>query len=210
MSEDTAAPYEKAIEESAKATNNAIDLVREGGRAIGPAIADIYGLLIGDQVAGARKRRLDAIARKTKKILHDRDVKDQQELPEDIAIPLLEAAQSEPRESIQDLYAALLANAMDKRFSEDVRPEFIETVKELQPIDAVVLKFARDRYNEPSQRVFGSNHVYDALKKYRPTAIEVSLETLQRLKCINAQSQGLVLSPFGVELMAACDPHVGS
>jgi hypothetical protein len=112
---DDAAPYEKAIEETAKATSNAVDLIREGGRAIGPAIGDIYGLLIGDKVGDARKPRLDEIARKTKKILHDRDVKEQGELPEDIAIPLLEAAQSEPREEMQELWARLLANAMDPR-----------------------------------------------------------------------------------------------
>jgi hypothetical protein len=64
---------------------------------------------------------------------------------------------------------------MDERLSEDVRPEFIETVKQLQPIDALVLEFAASRYNSPQQKVFGSGHVYDALKPYRPTAIEVSL-----------------------------------
>jgi hypothetical protein len=50
------------------------------------------------------------------------------------------SAQNEPRESIQDLYAALLANAMDERFSEDVRPEFIDIVRELQPIDESVAR----------------------------------------------------------------------
>ena len=97
---DDGAPYEKAVEETAKATSNAVDLIREGGRAIAPAIGNIYGVLIGDKVAAARERRLDEITRKTKKILQDRKVKDSVELPEDIAIPLLEAAQSEPREVV--------------------------------------------------------------------------------------------------------------
>ena len=43
----------KAIEECAKAANNAVNLVREGGRAIGPAIGDVYSLLIGDTVREA-------------------------------------------------------------------------------------------------------------------------------------------------------------
>ncbi|WP_456739226.1 Abi-alpha family protein [Bradyrhizobium sp. USDA 4471] len=92
----------------------------------------------------------------------DRDIKDREELPEDIAVPLLEASQGESRESIQDLYAALLANAMDSRFAGDVRPEFIEIVKQLQPIDAVVLEFARGRYIEPSRRIFNNK---DASKR---------------------------------------------
>ena len=136
---DDAMPYEKAIEETAKAASNTVDLVREGGRAIGPAIGSIYGLLIGDTAAAARERRLDKTARKTKKILHDRDVTEQQELPEDIAIPLLEAAQGEPREELQQLWARLLANAMDPDRSRNVRPEFINLVQKLEPIDARML-----------------------------------------------------------------------
>jgi hypothetical protein len=85
-------------------------------------------------VAAARERRLDAITRKTKQILHDRDVKEQQELPEDIAIPLLEAAQGESREELQELWARLLANAMDPERAQDVLPDFITTVSRLQPI----------------------------------------------------------------------------
>ncbi|MGY3341279.1 hypothetical protein ACVWZ4_007472 [Bradyrhizobium sp. USDA 4472] len=140
----------------------------------------------------------------------DRDIKDREELPEDIAVPLLEASQGESRESIQDLYAALLANAMDSRFAGDVRPEFIEIVKQLQPIDAVVLEFARGRYIEPSRRIFNNKDAFEALKNYRSTAIEVSLENMQRLKCIRSHSQGLLLSTFGFEFMSACDRHVGS
>ena len=45
-----------------------------------------------------------------------RDIKQEQPIPEQIAIPLLEATQGESREELQDIYAALLANAMDPTF----------------------------------------------------------------------------------------------
>ncbi|MEH2491608.1 Abi-alpha family protein [Bradyrhizobium sp. AZCC 2230] len=114
--------------ESAKALSNTVDLVREGGRAIGPAVGDIYGLLIGDRISAARKRRMEEIAHRAQKNLDDRDVKEKTELPESLAIPLLEAAQGESREELQALWARLLANAMDPSRAEDVRPEFVETV----------------------------------------------------------------------------------
>jgi hypothetical protein len=125
------APYERAIEETAKTTGKAIDLVHS----MGPAISNAYGFLIGDHVTAARERNLDKISRKTKKILHDRDVAEQQPIPEAIGIPLLEAAKGETREVLQDIFAGLLANAMDPKLSDNVRPEFIDTVKKWQPLD---------------------------------------------------------------------------
>src|SRR5207247_924153 len=98
---DANVPYEKAVEETAKAVSNTVHLIREGGRAIGPAVGDIYGLLIGDRISAARKRRLDNVAGKTKRNLDARDVKERLELPESFAIPLLEAAQAETRDEMQ-------------------------------------------------------------------------------------------------------------
>jgi hypothetical protein len=88
-------PYEKAVEETAKATGKAIDLIGS----MTPAIADAYGYLIGDRLATSRVRNLDEITRKTKKILQDRDAQDTQPLPEQIAALLLEHAQGEPPEA---------------------------------------------------------------------------------------------------------------
>lgn len=126
-------PYEKAIEAAAKTTGKALDLIESAS----PAIADAYVFLIGDRLAAARARNLDEITRRIKKILQDRDAKDAQPLPEQIAAPLLEHAQGEPRSEIQDLYAALLANAMDPSFKNDVRPEFVSTVRQLHPLDVL-------------------------------------------------------------------------
>ena len=86
MSEDVA-PYSGAIEETAKTTGKALDLVRDGAR----PIADAYGLIIGDQIHAARHRRLDAITRKTRQILKDRNLSETAEIAEQIAIPLLES-----------------------------------------------------------------------------------------------------------------------
>jgi hypothetical protein len=206
MSDDTAAaPYEKAIEETAKATSNAVDLVREGGRAIAPAIGEIYGLLIGDKLGAARKRRLDELARETKKILHDRHVKEQQELPEDIAIPLLEAAQSEPREELQNLWARLLANAMDPARSYNVRPEFIVIIRKLHPFDAKILTLLEEL--STSNTLLDTSQIAERIK-LRPTAVQVSVAHLLQLQCVRivGGNQLLSLTEFGKELMIAVAP----
>ncbi|MHC2437673.1 Abi-alpha family protein [Bradyrhizobium sp. USDA 4451] len=204
MSEHSEMPYEKAIEETAKTTGKALDLAR----AMSPAIANAYGLLIGDRIAAARERNLDAITRKTQKILEERNAQDNAKpIPEQLGVQLLEHAQGETRETIQDLYAALLANAMDEHFARDVRPEFIQVVSQLQPIDAMILNTIKQNHMEPSRRVFGSNHICEALENYRPTAIEVSLEHLRKLGCLGSHAQGTVISNFGIEFMTACDPH---
>ena len=203
MAERPELPYEKAIEESAKTAGKALDVVSS----MSPAIANAYNLLIGDRISAARERNLDAITRKTQKILEERNVRESAPIPEQIGVQLLEEAQGETREAIQDLYAALLANAMDTKFASDVRPEFIQTVKQLQPIDVLIRKEIVLRHMEPSSRVFGSNHIYEVLKGYRPSAIEISLEHLRKLGCLGSHSQGMVMSHFGMEFMIACDPH---
>ena len=204
MSDDSM-PYEKAVEETAKAASNAVDLIREGGRAIGPAIGDIYGLLIGDKVSAARARRLEEIARKATRILEDRHVADRLELPEDIAIPLLEAAQGEPRDELQELWARLLANAMDPKRSNNVRAEFIETVRKFEPIDARVFFHL--------QTVSGDNWpVANDLAKLlslRETAIQVSVSHLLKLNCIRghpANPNAVRLNSFGLELLYGLEP----
>jgi hypothetical protein len=133
MSDDPT-PYEKAIEETAKTTGKMVDLVRDGARAISPTVADAYNFLMGDRLSHARKRNLDAIARETDNILRDRDVKDRSATPEQIAIPLLSAAEAESRDELRSLWSRLLANAVDPSRSERVRPEFIKLLQSLEPL----------------------------------------------------------------------------
>jgi hypothetical protein len=198
---DSGTPYDKAIEETAKAASNAIDLVREGGRAIGPTVGNVYGILIGDRVAEARKRRLDDLARKTKKILEDRDIEEQAELPEDIAIPLLEAAQSEPREEMQDRWATLLANAMDPKRRNDVRPEFVYTLSRLTPIDAMILEICKD----PTAGIPLSDTEAASTVQIRPTAVRTAFRHLMDMHCgqVPNNAVSIALTDYGVELLHA-------
>lgn len=198
MSDDVA-PYSGAIEETAKTTGKALDLVKDS---VGP-IADVYGLIIGDHIHAARHRRLDAITRKTKQILKSRDLSEASEVAEQIAIPLLEAAQGEPREEMQDLWARLLANAMDPNRRDDVRPEFIQTLKGLHPVDALALEWLG------SNKKVGWSHLNTISEAtgIRKSSMVVSLGNLTGNGCCRTQTNGsYAISDFGEEFLLACTP----
>lgn len=196
------APYEDAIAESAKAAAKALDLVKASSQ----QIADAYGFVIGDQLHAARQRRLDAITRKTQKILKDRDAKST-EVPEQIAIPLLEAAQGESREEMQELWARLLANAMDSDRAADVRPEFVSALKQMQPLDALVLETIREMVQDPENTVIAPGNVAERLK-VRASLIRVSFDSLAEARCMtvfnSANGSQFRMGSFGVEFLRAC------
>lgn len=194
-------PYDKAIEETAKTTGKALDLVRD---AAGP-IADVYGLIIGDHVSAARHRRLDDMMRKTKRILKDRDLAETAEVAEQIAIPLLEASQREPRDEMQELWARLLANAMDPSRQSDVRPEFVDALRAFHPIDAVVLEATNKTKNSTT-----SSEKISSELNFRQSSVAVSMSNLTLLQCLKELTSQhgtyFQITPFGSELLLACRP----
>jgi hypothetical protein len=197
-------PYEGAIEETAKAAGKAVDLVREGFRAVGQPIADIYGRLIGDKMSASRLRNLDALARETNEILNKRDTKTRRAAPEQIAIPLLEAAQGETRDELRTRWARLLANSMDPERAENVRPEYIHVLSKLEPIDALILEYLVAHPASGSERV--QKHTMGELIGRRQSAATLSIDHLDELGCIRYYGGGanfLTLTELGTELMIA-------
>lgn len=189
-------PYEKAAEETAKTIGKGLDLVNRAA----PAIGEAYDFLIGDRIKEQRVRNADKMARETKRILEERDLKETVTLPEDLATPLLEAAQREPREEMLKLYAALAANAMDPNH-DDVRPEFVETVRKWQPIDVRVMNFAAER-RSTNTPYFSSGDVHQP--DLRANAIQLSIDHLTELNCLrHQQMNGYLITAYGSEIMLA-------
>lgn len=56
-----------------------------------------------------------------------------------IGLPMLEAAVNEDDETLQDMWAELIARSVDPCTSSDVRRCFIDTLKQVEPLDAKVL-----------------------------------------------------------------------
>jgi hypothetical protein len=190
-------PYEKASEEAAKTIGKGLNLVSRAA----PAIGEAYGFLIGDRIKEHRERNADRMARETKRIIDERNLEESRALPEDLVAPLLEAAQREPREELLKLFAALAANAMDPN-RDDVRPEFVETVRKWQPIDIRVMSFAADRRrtSNPYFRTVDDGNQ----PTLRASAIELSIQHLMELKCLFYNpSNGYAVTAYGSEIMLA-------
>jgi hypothetical protein len=214
MSDDIEAITEsaKAVVELAKTAGKAIDLTSDFGaylaKILGEVPADLIGLLGGDYLGQVRTRNLDKCVRKTKKIIDDRNA-ETEPVSLSIAIPLLREAENESREGVQDLWARLLANAMDRERSDQVRLEFIETIKQLNPRDALFLDYL-DKFPRGSP---SGNTRDELMSKFGlpESAVIVSLQHLVRLELAHNLDQGglpqkFTISFYGTELCKACQP----
>lgn len=105
----------KAVAAVAGATGKAIDAATDlggfAGKVLGTLPQDAVGLL-GDWVSHLRTRNAHRLQLKTDEILSSRNAVIEP-LSLVVARPLLEAAQDESREELVELWARLLANAMD-------------------------------------------------------------------------------------------------
>ena len=106
-------------------------------------------------------------------------------LSPNVAAALVEGAQEESRDELAELWARLLANAMDPKMN-NVRHSFIEAVKAMDPLDAMVLERmyrrgirAVDR-NSRNENVLLLPELATEVSR-NPDDVEVSLAHLLRL-----------------------------
>jgi hypothetical protein len=132
-----------AIEETAKAVAKGIDAAIQAGKYVGEVLGDLPHDLVGimgDWVKHKRARRWAELSADTEKILRERGVENREDVSPSVAIPLVAGAINEDREVLKELWAKLLANAMDPHRAKFVRPMLIELLKQLDPLDALVLQ----------------------------------------------------------------------
>jgi Abortive infection alpha len=203
----------KAVQETGKAVGKALDLIRDIGpfvnRVLGKPIEDMVGLTIADPLHEIRRRNQDRLAQRTDEILRARLTGHTEPVSPDLAIPLIAAAQDQSRPELQELWARLLANAMDPYRAGDLRQEFIETIRLFHPKDALFLQTISDNDSKlsPNTREFLKQNF-----SLQESTVLVGLAQLEKLGCIhqNAASGGtpanFYVSVYGVELMRACRP----
>lgn len=172
--------------------------------------ADLVGLAGGDWLGQQRKRNLHRMIAKTEEILVQADPSRRTEASPSLLIPLMRAASDESRESLQDLWAALLARSVLDD-GKDVRREFFAIVQALEPIDALVLLAISKRkpmQQQEEMELWAEQTIFE-LGITQDRAM-VSVLALRRLGCID-QPQHLItakISALGRELLLACDPKI--
>ncbi|EGC02013.1 DUF4393 domain-containing protein [Ruminococcus albus] len=120
--------------------------------------------------------------------------------PSYIAIPALQAiSYCMDDEQLRDMYAELLASAMNSDTVDNVHPTYVEIIKQMSPFDAVVFKKLASTLVQPciglsykNKRTKASYPIQDIvafpdLEKFPIVPTQISLENLERLKLIDIQ-----------------------
>ena len=106
--------------------------------ALGSVPTDLVGYLGGDW---PRSRRIQNIAEHMRRT-HDRleilGVEHPHTVSLSVALPILRGAADESREELQDLWARLMAAALDPSRSGDVSHTFATIISQMDPVDSVV------------------------------------------------------------------------
>lgn len=195
----------KAGQEIAKVAGKAIDagtdLAKFFGKALGTVPEDIVGLTFGDYLNELRIRNLDKIRRKTEQILEEREVEGTTPISTKLAIPLFEAASEESDEMLQDIWARLMANAMDPSRDASLRRVYIDTLKQFEPEDACVFVKMYRAKTGPER----NKQVLAGSLKLRQTLVNVSLNHLTSLGCLTPTNH---LTDLGRELWLAIRDEV--
>jgi hypothetical protein len=117
------------MNEFSEAINKGADLVH---RLAGPVCDDI-GAMISNSMKPYRARNLVNNFRKVERILREAGLS-ANAVPTRLLFPIVEASSIEDNETLQDMWAGLLATASQQ--TETVSPSFIETLKQLTPDEA--------------------------------------------------------------------------
>src|SRR5579872_6883915 len=159
------------------------NLARYIGRVFGTVPEDVVGLVLGDPLRAIRTVIAGKLDAKVQNILAKRGVKETQPVSPSLGIPLLRAAYDESRAELQDLWAALIAAAMDPARADRVRLSFIETLKQFDPLDAMTLKLR----TEGGHQILQPNAItyIAATLKISADEVQISADNLWRLKCVD-------------------------
>jgi Abortive infection alpha len=136
-------------DEQAKLGQEALKALGAVGRflreVIGTYPEDLVGYYLGgDWLKVRRAENLSRMIEELQHLLKARNVKpDSPSIS--IALPLLIAAADESRDELRSIWARLLAAAADPARAKSFRIQFIEVVKQMDPLDAAVLDATHSR-----------------------------------------------------------------
>jgi len=171
--------------------------------ALGSTPKDLIGYLGGDWL---RFRRIENIAKmmeRTRERLAEAGVTETEPASLTVALPILRGAADESREELQDLWARLMAAALDPSKAGSVRQGFAEVVAKMDPIDALVMGYMKSQYitgdNDDNRSVISVALRLDISEDQ----LEASLWNLERLALVKQYESSTHATAFGREFMKA-------
>ncbi len=213
----------KAVQEVAKTTGKAI----EAAERVGKFLSTIFGGALGevgdiahDWARYYRYKNLLKIQDKVEAIIWKRKIEGKTiPIPPRYAVPLIQNASQEDDETLQEMWAGLIANSMDPGKRLNVKKVYINILSSLEPLDLQILNHLAP-YRQSGEYL---RSLADDLSASM-AEIVVSLQNLAQLGCIvdecpltigrmNSTTFGIRLSDpetvfrpssLGFSLMEAC------
>lgn len=194
--------YEDALQPFAKETGKALQTV---GKAINLALTPIEGAVWGfEKIKIFIENKLE---NKLKKI----PIENIQSPQLSIAGPIFESLRYlSNEEMLRDMYANLLANAMDTDTKNNAHPSFVEIIKQLSSKEASLLLFLSNQENYPNVCSYESSHILstemdiyflELCSDFENTCnISSALDNYKRLRILDIESevgQGIGPSEYG-------------
>ncbi|MGQ0581498.1 MAG: Abi-alpha family protein [Reyranella sp.] len=188
----------EAEKEKWKTAGKAVDAASGLGRFLekvfGPLLEQLGGMA-GDRVRFWRMLQTQRFASRYDAIVKARQIPESElkALPLSQSLPILEAASMEESDEVQDLWASLLASAMDTRSGVSVKKPYIAILREIGPAEAALLhvlfQFGRDR-TVKMQDLDGLAKRLNAIaeerwRKYSKEDSLSALSNLRRLGCVS-------------------------
>jgi hypothetical protein len=179
--------------------NDTVEIVKSGAfdratellhKLAGPMF-DEFGAMLGDKVRVYRVKNLIKTFQETERLLCEAGLR-AGAVPPRLLLPIIENCSIEDNDSLQELWAGLLATASQQ--TDSVSPSFVETLKQLTPDEARHLKRVCETLQESSKNKLTANTAITpyAFTKAWGAPSGVSADTFERL--------GLVRRDFDVRL----------
>ncbi|RRO02421.1 MULTISPECIES: DUF4393 domain-containing protein [Pectobacterium] len=125
-----------------------------------------------------------------------------------IAVPLIEALRySGDDDFISDVFANLLASAMDKNKADNIHPSFVEIIKQLSSNEAVIIKLINDKYSIPiidvNAKMNATGGEAPFIRNYSLVGVEAGINSHQKFSMYvdNLCRLGICEIPNGLSYM---------
>jgi len=170
-------------------------------KALGSAPEDLIGYLGGDWLRFRRAENIAKMMKLSKEKLEARGVKDQKPASLTITLPILRGAADESRETLQDLWARLLAATIDPSRVDGVRQGFASAISKMDPPDALLLGYFKT-INIGVITIDARDQTVRALG-ISLDELTISFDNLDKLGLvvINKTIQTVYITPFGREFL---------
>lgn len=191
----------KAVQEVAKTTRTGIEATQQLGgfvsRIINEPVEAVVGIL-SDRLQFIRAERQLRLVDRWREILKERKIEGALRIvPPKFALPIIENASLEEEDELQDLWANLLASAVDPNFKGEMRSAFIEIIKQLEVVDVHILNaiFEEARREDYEDKDAFTNYLLKNLVSPKRITnrlnislevYETSIDNLLRVRCVSS------------------------